>query len=169
MKALVLAAGEGRRLRPLTLDRPKPMLPIAGRPLLEHLVALLAAHGIREIAINLHYHPEAIVDHLGDGSRFGVRITYSHEPRLLGSAGAARLDWFSTITSWSSTVTSTGVDLSAWSTRTGVRRRRHDRPEPGGRSTRSGSSDRLAAVGHRLRRNRRPASSGGSRTADLRP
>lgn len=95
MKALVLAAGEGTRLRPLTLDRPKPMLPLAGRPLLEHLVALLAAHGIREIAINLHYRPEAIVDHFGDGSRFGVRITYSPEPRLLGSAGAARqLDWF---------------------------------------------------------------------------
>lgn len=95
MKALVLAAGEGTRLRPLTLDRPKPMLPVAGRPLLEHLVALLAAHGIREIAINLHYRPEAIVDHFGDGSRFGVRITYSREQRLLGSAGAARrLDWF---------------------------------------------------------------------------
>jgi mannose-1-phosphate guanylyltransferase/phosphomannomutase len=95
MKALVLAAGEGTRLRPLTLDRPKPMLPIAGRPLLEHLIALLAAHGIREIAINLHYRPEAIVDHFGDGSRFGVRITYSREPQLLGSAGAARrLDWF---------------------------------------------------------------------------
>lgn len=95
MKALVLAAGEGTRLRPLTLDRPKPMLPVAGRPLLEHLVALLAAHGMREIAINLHYRPEAIVDHFGDGSRFGVRITYSREPRLLGSAGAARqLDWF---------------------------------------------------------------------------
>ena len=95
MNALVLAAGEGTRLRPLTLDRPKPMLPLAGRPLLEHLVALLAAHGIREIAINLHYRPGAIVDHFGDGSRFGVRITYSREPRLLGSAGAARrLDWF---------------------------------------------------------------------------
>lgn len=95
MKALVLAAGEGTRLRPLTLDRPKPMLPVAGRPLLEHLVALLAAHGMREIAINLHYRPEAIVDHFGDGSRFGVRITYSREPWLLGSAGAARrLDWF---------------------------------------------------------------------------
>jgi NDP-sugar pyrophosphorylase family protein len=95
MNALVLAAGEGTRLRPLTLDRPKPMLPLAGRPLLEHLVALLAAHGIRDIAINLHYRPEAIVDHFGDGSAFGVRITYSSEPELLGSAGAARqLDWF---------------------------------------------------------------------------
>jgi NDP-sugar pyrophosphorylase family protein len=95
MKALVLAAGEGIRLRPLTLDRPKPMLLLGGRPLLEHLIALLANHGIRDIAINLHYRPETIVDHFGDGSRFGVRITYSHEHQLLGSAGAARqLEWF---------------------------------------------------------------------------
>ncbi len=71
------------------------MLSLAGRPLLEHLIALLAHHGIRDIAINLHYRPEAIVDHFGDGSRFGVRITYSRERELLGSAGAARqLDWF---------------------------------------------------------------------------
>ncbi len=71
------------------------MLPLAGRPLLEHLIALLAHHGIRDIAINLHYRPEAIVDHFGDGSRLGVRITYSPERELMGSAGAARqLDWF---------------------------------------------------------------------------
>lgn len=95
MKALILAAGEGTRLRPLTIDQPKAMVPLGGRPLLEHLVALLCAHGIHEIAINLHYRPGAILAHFGDGSRFGVRITYSHEERLLGSAGAARrLDWF---------------------------------------------------------------------------
>lgn len=90
MKALILAAGEGTRLRPLTLDRPKPMLPIGGRPLLEHLVELARRHGAREIAINLHYQPAAIVDHFGDGRAFGVRIHYAHEPELLGSAGAAR-------------------------------------------------------------------------------
>lgn len=89
-KALILAAGEGTRLRPLTLDRPKPMVPIAGRPLLEHTVAWLRRFGVREIAINLHYHPEAIVGYFGDGAAFGVRITYSHEDRLLGTAGAAR-------------------------------------------------------------------------------
>jgi NDP-sugar pyrophosphorylase family protein len=97
MRALILAAGEGTRLRPLTLDRPKPMLPLGDRPLLEHLVNLLCRHGIREVAINLHYRPESIVDHFGDGSRFGVSITYSFEHHLLGSAGAARaLDWFFT-------------------------------------------------------------------------
>jgi NDP-sugar pyrophosphorylase family protein len=90
MKGLILAAGEGTRLRPLTLDRPKPMLDVGGRPILEHLVALLRVHGVTEIAINLHYKPEAIVSHFGDGSRFGVSITYSPEERLLGSAGAAR-------------------------------------------------------------------------------
>ena len=95
MRALILAAGEGSRLRPLTLDRPKPMLPMGGRPLLEHSIQLLRRHGITEIAINLCYMPRAIVDHFGDGSDFGVAITYSREERLLGSAGAARrLDWF---------------------------------------------------------------------------
>jgi NDP-sugar pyrophosphorylase family protein len=95
VKALILAAGEGTRLRPLTLSQPKPMLPVGGRPILEHLVAHLAANGIRDIAINLHYKPEAITRYFGDGGPFGVRIVYSHEPQLLGSAGAARaLDWF---------------------------------------------------------------------------
>lgn len=95
MKALLLAAGEGTRLRPLTLDRPKPMLPIGGRPMLEYLVHLLRRHGIYELAINLHHKPEAIVNHFGDGRRFGVSIAYSPEPQLLGSAGTAKqLDWF---------------------------------------------------------------------------
>lgn len=94
MKALLLAAGEGTRLRPLTVDRPKPMLPIAGFPVLEHLLALVRHYGVREIVINLHYKPDSIVEHFGDGSKFGVHVTYSREPRLLGSAGAAkRVEW----------------------------------------------------------------------------
>ncbi|BCX05783.1 MAG: hypothetical protein KatS3mg053_3721 [Candidatus Roseilinea sp.] len=88
--ALILAAGEGTRLRPLTLERPKPMVPIAGRPLLDYTVTWLRDHGITDIAINLHYKPEVIVQHFGDGSTFGVQIHYSHEPRILGTAGAAR-------------------------------------------------------------------------------
>ena len=95
MKALLLAAGEGSRLRPLTNDRPKPMIPLGGRPVLEHLIGLLRQHGVTEVAINLHYKPEVIVEHFGDGRRFGVAVTYSPEARLLGSAGAARqLAWF---------------------------------------------------------------------------
>jgi NDP-sugar pyrophosphorylase family protein len=95
VRALVLAAGEGTRLRPLTLERPKPMLPIAGVPLLEIIVRQLAAAGVADIAINLHYKPETITSHFGDGAAFGARIRYAHEPSLLGSAGAARnlADW----------------------------------------------------------------------------
>lgn len=95
MKGLILAAGEGRRLRPLTLTRPKPMLPVAGRPLLEHIVTLLRHHGVRQLAINLHHRPEAITAHFGNGRRWGVQILYSYEQHLLGSAGAAKkLAWF---------------------------------------------------------------------------
>ena len=90
MKALVLCAGEGQRLRPLTNDRPKPMLSIGDRPLLERIVVLLRQHGITDIAINLHYKPLSIVNHLGEGSQWGVHIRYSYEEELLGSAGAAR-------------------------------------------------------------------------------
>jgi NDP-sugar pyrophosphorylase family protein len=88
MRALILAAGRGERLRPLTDERPKPMIEVAGKPLLEHNVALLARYGVRDITINTHYLSAAIVHHFGDGSRFGVRIDYSEEPVLLGTAGA---------------------------------------------------------------------------------
>jgi mannose-1-phosphate guanylyltransferase len=95
VKALILAAGEGTRLQPLTWDRPKPMVTVGGRPLLEHAIGFVRRHNVTQIAINLHYRPEPIVRYFGDGSRFGVSITYSHEPELLGSAGAAkRLEWF---------------------------------------------------------------------------
>ncbi|MBI4356135.1 MAG: nucleotidyltransferase family protein [Candidatus Omnitrophica bacterium] len=90
MKALVLAAGEGRRLGALTADRPKPMLPIGGVPVLERTLRWLALHGIRQIAINLHHQPHTIRAHVGDGRPFGVQATYSLEPRLLGTAGAVR-------------------------------------------------------------------------------
>lgn len=95
MKGLILAAGEGQRLRPLTLTRPKPMLPVAGRPLLEHIVMLLQRHGVTRLAINLHHKPETIITYFGNGQRWGVHILYSYEQQLLGSAGAARkLAWF---------------------------------------------------------------------------
>ncbi len=90
MKALVLAAGLGTRLAALQFEGPKPMLPIDGRPLLEHTVGLLRAHGVSEIAINLHYRAEAVVRHLGDGEAFGIKLVYSWEDRLLGTAGAAK-------------------------------------------------------------------------------
>jgi mannose-1-phosphate guanylyltransferase len=95
MKALILAAGEGTRLGALTRTCPKPMLPVGDVPLLERTVSLLKRHGIVDIAINLHYKPWSIVHHLGHGTRWGVRIHYSFEEELLGSAGAAkRLQWY---------------------------------------------------------------------------
>lgn len=88
--AMILAAGEGTRLRPLTLDRPKPMLPVAGTPVIQHIVAWLHSYGITRIAINLHHHPEAVRSYFGDGRTFGVSITYSVEEAILGTAGGAR-------------------------------------------------------------------------------
>ena len=87
---MILAAGEGTRLRPLTQNVPKPMLPVAGRPLLERIVCLLLTHGIRDIAVNLHHQPDAITAFLADGAKFGVSVTYSPERRLLGSAGGVK-------------------------------------------------------------------------------
>ena len=96
MKALILAAGLGTRLGSLTRNIPKPMLPVGGRPLLEHIVELLRSHGITEIALNLHYKPDAILNHFGSGEAWGVRLRYSYEAELLGSAGTAlrHLAWF---------------------------------------------------------------------------
>jgi len=90
LKALILAAGEGTRLRPLTLDRPKPMLPVRGKPVLGHIIEWLGRHGVADIAVNLHYMPGAIEAYLGDGAGHGIRLVYSREEFLLGSAGAAR-------------------------------------------------------------------------------
>jgi len=90
MKALVLAAGLGNRLRPLTDHTPKPMMNVGGMPILERNIRLLASHGISEIVINVHHLHEKISDHFGTGEPWGVNITYSHEPELLGTAGAAK-------------------------------------------------------------------------------
>jgi NDP-sugar pyrophosphorylase family protein len=90
LRALVLAAGRGERLRPLTDDRPKPMIEIGGKPILQYNLELLVRAGIREAAVNLHYRPDVVRDFFGDGSRFGIELTYAYEPTLLGTAGAAR-------------------------------------------------------------------------------
>jgi NDP-sugar pyrophosphorylase family protein len=95
MKAIVLAAGMGTRLGSLTRHVPKPMLPIAGKPLLEHTIELLRRHGITDIALNLHHRPDVILRHFGSGEPWGVRLRYSYEASLLGSAGTAlrQLAW----------------------------------------------------------------------------
>ncbi len=90
MKAVIMAGGEGSRLRPLTCDRPKPMVPVMNRPLMEYSVELLQKHGFHEIAVTLQYLPEKIKDHFGDGSRFGVKLHYFVEEEPLGTAGSVK-------------------------------------------------------------------------------
>ncbi len=90
MKAMLLAAGLGTRLRPLTDTMPKGMVPVAGMPVIEHNLRLAQRHGIRDVVVNVHAHPEAIPAYVGDGSRWGMRVTYSREERLLGTAGAVK-------------------------------------------------------------------------------
>ena len=90
MKAMVMAAGLGTRLRPLTDFLPKPMMPIANRPVLHHLLNLLKRHDVTDVGINLHVRPEMLERYFGDGSDLGVSIRWSHEPELLGTAGGTK-------------------------------------------------------------------------------
>ncbi len=87
MKAMILAAGKGERLRPLTLHTPKPLVPVAGVPLIEYHLRALAAAGITEVVINHAWLGQQIEDHLGDGARFGVHIRYSAENEPLETGG----------------------------------------------------------------------------------
>lgn len=88
MKAVIMAGGQGTRLRPLSCDLPKPMVPIMNRPMLEHIILLLRQHGITEIAVTLCYLPEVIEDYFGDGGRWGVNLRYYLEETPLGTAGS---------------------------------------------------------------------------------
>lgn len=90
MKAMVLSAGYGTRLGDLTRETPKPMLPICGEPLLAYTLRYLAHYGFDQVAINLHFKPEMIVDYFSDGLKFGVVLHYSFEEALLGTAGAVK-------------------------------------------------------------------------------
>lgn len=90
MKAMILAAGVGSRMHPLTRTLPKPLVPIVNRPVMEHIVALLHKHGFDDIIVNVHHLGDQIAEHFGDGRRFGVNITYSHEDRLWGDAGSVK-------------------------------------------------------------------------------
>lgn len=87
MKAMVFAAGQGRRLRPITEKLPKALVPVAGRPMIEYPLLLLRHYGIREIIVNLHYLAEKIEEHLQDGKKLGLKITYSKEEKLLDTGG----------------------------------------------------------------------------------
>ena len=90
IQAVIMAGGLGTRLRPLTESIPKPMLPVGGRPLMEHIVASLTNVGIRHVNVTTHYLPEKITEYFGDGARFGVDMHYAQENEPLGTAGALR-------------------------------------------------------------------------------
>src|SRR5947209_2485647 len=90
MQAVILAGGRGSRLHPLTERIPKPMVPLFDRPVLEHTIALLRRHSIRDLTLTVSYRARDIIDHFGGGSRWGVRIRYIVEETPLGTAGALR-------------------------------------------------------------------------------
>ncbi len=90
MKAMVLAGGLGTRLRPLTENTPKCLILLAGRPLLDWTLRWLRQCGVRECVINLHYYPDRVRHFVGDGSQYSLRVHYSYEPELLGTAGAVK-------------------------------------------------------------------------------
>ena len=91
MYALIIAGGEGERLRPLTSDRPKPMIEVAGKPILEYQVRWLARQGVSDAVLLCGYKAEVIQRHFGDGSRFGLTVHYSLEEEPLGRGGALKL------------------------------------------------------------------------------
>jgi dTDP-glucose pyrophosphorylase/CBS domain-containing protein len=91
LQAVIMAGGLGTRLRPLTEDLPKPMLPVGGRPLMELVIEQLRQAGIRRVNVTTHYKPEKIFDHFGDGSSFGVELNYVNEDKPLGTGGALGL------------------------------------------------------------------------------
>jgi len=91
MKAVVLAAGLGTRMRPLTFTKPKFLLPVAGKPALDHVLLLLKNAGINEIAMIVGYGREHLIKRYGDGSEFGIKLRYIHQQKLLGTANAISL------------------------------------------------------------------------------
>jgi mannose-1-phosphate guanylyltransferase len=90
MKAMILAAGLGTRMRPLTDHCPKPLLPLLLQPMLDYILGQLSRYSIRDVIINLHHHADQLARWLGDGSRWGVHLSLSFEPEILGTAGALK-------------------------------------------------------------------------------
>jgi mannose-1-phosphate guanylyltransferase/phosphomannomutase len=91
MKAVVMAGGEGNRLRPLTSNQPKPMVPVVGKPCMEHILELLREHGMDEVIVTVAFLPQAIRSYFGEGETLGMQIGYSVEESPLGTAGSVRL------------------------------------------------------------------------------
>src|SRR5207237_9507552 len=91
VKAVVMAGGEGTRLRPLTSNQPKPMVPIVGKPCMEHILELLRRHGFDDVVVTVAFLPQAIRSYFGDGESLGMTIEYSVEESPLGTAGSVGL------------------------------------------------------------------------------
>ena len=90
MKAVVMAGGEGSRLRPLTINRPKPMVPLVNKPVMVHILDLLKKHDITDVVVTLQYMADRVQDYFGDGSAMGMKINYSIEEVPLGTAGSVK-------------------------------------------------------------------------------
>lgn len=90
MKAIILAGGLGERLKPLTLEKPKPLLPVNGKPIVEHCLENLKKHGFNEVILSVGYKSDMIKNYFGDGSKFGMNIEYNVEEELLGTGGAVK-------------------------------------------------------------------------------
>lgn len=90
MQAIVMAGGKGTRLRPLTENTPKPMVPLIDKPVLTYILELLKKHGITDVAMTLGYLPEKVTEYFGDGKKFGVKLTYFYEKEPLGTAGGVK-------------------------------------------------------------------------------
>src|SRR3989304_5619419 len=88
MKAVIMAGGFGTRLRPLTNNLPKPMVPMVNKPMIEHIIELVKGHSIADLTMLLYFQPEAITDYVGDGKRFGVNVGYVSPSADLGTAGS---------------------------------------------------------------------------------
>ena len=90
MKAVVMAGGQGTRLRPLTSNQPKPMVPIGNKPTVQHILELLARHGITDVVMTVAFMSQMLRNHFGDGSSLGMNIEYSVEESPLGTAGSVK-------------------------------------------------------------------------------
>src|SRR4051812_26057182 len=86
-----MAGGGGKRLRPLTSNQPQPMVPVVGKPCMEHILELLRTHGFEDVIVTLAFLPQAIRGYFGDGETLGMRLEYSVEDAPLGTAGSVRL------------------------------------------------------------------------------
>jgi len=91
MKAVILAAGEGTRLRPLTLSRPKHLIPVGGKTVVEHVLEAVKGAGINEVVVVVHYKAEKLKNFLGNGSKYGIRIDYVHQNEMKGTADAIKI------------------------------------------------------------------------------